>query len=256
MPDRHPTVPSGEHHFSRFIENARRYWKIRRKGSDQRILDSSTDTAVTITVSHEVGTQGGLVAQEVGKLLGWHVYDHELLEDVAHEMGVRTSSLEQLDGRKQSWLQESIGAYLTSLVAGDESLQLSESAFVYHLIEVVLALGAHGECVIVGRGAAFILPAETTLRVRLVGSVPERIATVSRKLAITEREASRRIRTLDRERNAFVQEHFLKDPADPRNHDLVLNVPRLSVPRCAEMIVEAFHRLPFDSETLSRRPSP
>jgi hypothetical protein len=43
------------------------------------------------------------------------------------------------------------------------------AAYVHHLSQAILSLGAHGRCVIIGRGAAQILPAQTTLRVRLIG---------------------------------------------------------------------------------------
>ncbi len=104
---------------------------------------------------------------------------------------------------------------------------INDTAYVHHLIKTVLALGVNGECVIVGRGAAFILPKATTLRVRLVGTVQDRILVLARRLSISEREAARRVRSLDRERTDFVRDHFLKDPTDPRNFDLVLNA------RCA-----------------------
>jgi cytidylate kinase len=120
---------------------------------------------------------------------------------------------------------------------------VSESEFVHQLVQTVLALGVHGECVIVGRGAAFILPAATTLRVRLVGPISERVKALSRKLNISESEAARQVRTTDRERNDFVQDHFLKDPTDPRNHDLVLNASSLSGAQNSELIVETLHRL-------------
>jgi len=90
-------------------------------------------------------------------------------------MGLRATLLESVDERRKSWLLEFLDG-LSSVPA------VSESAFVRNLIETVLALGAHGECIIVGRGAAQILPAETTLRARLVAPLSERIATKARAL--------------------------------------------------------------------------
>jgi len=120
---------------------------------------------------------------------------------------------------------------------------VSESAFVRNLIETVLALGAHGECIIVGRGAAQILPAETTLRARLVAPLSERIATKARALDISRAEASGRVEDTDRERTRFIMDHFQKDPADPRLYDLVLNSSRFSVVQCAELMMAALRRL-------------
>ena len=85
--------------------------------------------------------------------------------------------------------------------------------------------------------------AATTVRVRLVGPVRERIADLSQNLGISEREAVRQVRTMDRERTEFVQDFFQQNPTDPRNYDLVLNASRLSVAPNAELIVETLHRL-------------
>jgi cytidylate kinase len=105
----------------------------------------------------------------------------------------------------------------------------------------VLALGVHGECVVVGRGASMILPPETTLRVRLVAPFEDRVARVVHELGLSQEAATREVRKLDKERVRFVRDHFLKDPDDPRHVDLVLNTSRLSIAGCVEAIVAALH---------------
>jgi cytidylate kinase len=226
------------------VERARRNWQTRQQaGAGQTRPESPAPRPFSIALSREAGTQGSAVAKEVGRLLGWQVYDRELLEKIAHDMDLRTSLLQSVDERQQSWMLEVAEAFLSAPEKGDWGLLVDESGFVQHLIKTVLALGVHGECVIVGRGAAFILPPETTLRVRLVGPIPERIAAWSRQYGISEKAAAQQVRTLDRQRTDFVQDHFRKDSTDPRNYDLVLNTPRLSVARSAEVIVDTLHRL-------------
>jgi hypothetical protein len=248
---------SHETSLPQLVESARQHWTaLRQPGAVQRDHSSQASRAFTVAFSREVGTQCTAVAKEVGRVLGWQVYDHELLEHVAGEMGLRTDLLESLDERRQSWLLERVEGFLSAPVKGEWGF-VSESAYVHHLIQTVLALGVHGECVIVGRGAVFILPTETTLRIRLVGPVKERITALSRKAGISEREAARRVRTIDRERIDFVQDHFLKDPTDPRNYDLVLNVPRLSVVQSADLVVKALHSLQSSEiATNTARPDP
>jgi cytidylate kinase len=111
------------------------------------------------------------------------------------------------------------------------------------LVETLFSLAAHGECVILGRGAAQVLPATTTLRVRLVGPLKDRIATVQQRLGVKREEAVRRIAQTDHGRTQFVVNNFDKDPADPCNYDLVLNSARLGVEACAELIVETLLRV-------------
>jgi cytidylate kinase len=190
----------------------------------------------TIALTREAGAPGTSVARELGRRLGWPVYDHELLEMIAREMGLRTNLVESVDERRQSWLLESVQGLATAP-------SVSESSYVRHLVETVLSLGAHGRCVIVGRGAAHILPPQFTLRVRLVGPIDGRIQMAADRRQITEEAAARWVEATDRERERFVKDHFLKDPTDPRNYDVVLNVGLWSVTECADLILQGLKML-------------
>jgi cytidylate kinase len=199
--------------------------------------------AFTVAISREAGTQGTAIAREVGNRLVWQVYDHELLERIAQDSGLRANLLETVDERRQSWITETFETLLSAPGKSEWDPLVGECAYVHHLVKTLLALGTEGECVIVGRGAVFVLPLDRTLRVRLMAPVQERITALSRKLGITDSEAAQRVQTLDRARTDFVQDHFRKDPRDPHNYDLVLNTLRLSVAQNAELVVEALRRL-------------
>ena len=95
----------------------------------------------------------------------------------------------------------------------------------------------------VGCGSPHLLPAATTLRVRLVASLEDRIRAVSRLRGVDRAEAARFVETTERERNSFLEDHFRIDATDPHEYDLVLNSSRYSHKQCAELIVEALHRL-------------
>ena len=191
---------------------------------------------LSVALEREAGTPGASVAHEVAGLLGWDVYDHELLERMARDMGLRVSLLESLDERRQHWLRLWMETW-------SQGPLLSESWYTRELVETVLRLGAKGRCIIVGRGAAQILPADSTLRVRLVAPREERIAMMARRLNLGHDEAARQVANTDRERLGFVQDHFHKNAGDPALYDLVLNAARWSVAECAAMVVAAVRRL-------------
>jgi cytidylate kinase len=221
-------------------QHVRRHWEATRKTTASRSdIGPSPHHALTIALSREVGTQDTAVGQEVGKRLSWPVYDHELLERIARDMRLRQRLLESVDEKEVGWLQETFQILLAVPHA-------SESGYVHRLIKTVLALGSHGECVIIGRGAAFILPAATTLRVRLIAPLKDRGATITQRLGVPHEQAMLQTEALDRERNAFVQHHFFRDPADPHNYDLVLNCARFGIVGCAKLIVDAVDSWPID----------
>jgi cytidylate kinase len=201
--------------------------------------------AFTIALSREAGANGAEIARVIGERLGWAVYDRELLQEVAGAMGLRAGLLESVDERRQSWVQECLEAF-------GAAPTVSAGGYVRHLLETLLSLAAHGECVIVGRGAAQVLPAATTLRVRIVGRLEDRIEVIRQRLGIAPKEAARWVEKTDAERVRFVKDHFHKDPTDPRQYDLVLNGSRFSVTACAELVIEALRQLRVQAP--SKRP--
>jgi hypothetical protein len=190
----------------------------------------------TITVSRESGAQGKLAAVEIGRLLGWPVYDREIIDKVAEKLGRPASHVEGVDERPVGWLEEC----LTSLLAGQ---RLKPGTYVKHLVGVIRGLGLLGHCVIVGRGANCVLPPASTLRVRLVAPLAERVRVMAARHGLSEDEAARRVARTDLYRLDFVRDNFHKDPTATDQYDLVLNSSRLTVAECARTAVDVLHVL-------------
>src|SRR5271165_533018 len=109
--------------------------------------------------------------------------------------------------------------------------------------QAVFGPGGPGQCIIVGRGAMIALPDDTTLRVRVVASREDRVASIGRERGLDPTEAARYVESTDRERSRFIRLHFRKDLTDPLLYDLVLNASRLSVEECASIVIETLLRL-------------
>jgi cytidylate kinase len=222
---------------SESLVRAHQHWEQRHVAKDR---DSSTDPSaappMTIAISRQAGARGTSVARQVGAQLGWPVYDHELLERISQEMHVRVELLESIDERKVNWLEERVEAFAAVP-------HVNQVSYFRHLVETVLSLGLHGQCLIVGRGASFLLPASTTLRVRLVAELADRTTIMAAELGVSRDEAARRIRDADQARSSFVKEHFHLDLAEPLHYDLVLNTSRLTVDDCAAMVITALGAL-------------
>jgi len=231
-------------HLTEALARANRHWQERH--GELPGSEAAGPTAFTIAVSRESGTYGAAIAREVANRLGWPVYDRELLQRIADDMGVRQKLLESVDERRVGWVSEC----LAGLFAVP---RVNQFAYVRQLVETMLSLAAHGECVIVGRGSALVLPRATTLRVRVVAPREHRINEVQREHGITFKEAAARVESTDRERDRFVRDHFQIDPIDPANYDLILNTERFSVAACADLVVAALDHL--RKRALSNRPA-
>lgn len=191
---------------------------------------------LSIAISREAGAKGTTIAEALGQRLGWPVYDRELLQLVANQMHLRANLLEGIDEKHKSWLSEFVEAFTSEQ-------QVSVDGYVHHLLESMLSLSARGHSIIVGRGAAQILPAAATLRVRFIAERPDRIENLRTLFNLTADAAARKMETMDSERTRFVKDHFHKDPADPRGYDLIVNTSRFNVDDCVELVVEGLQRM-------------
>lgn len=223
------------------LEHLWQHWENRRKHRMEGPDRPLHPRGLTIALCREAGTDGTAIAREVGKRLGWPVYDHELLERIAGDMGLQTRLLETVDERRMDWLSEAFQDLMSVPHA-------YEVTYFHGLVRTVLALGSEGECVIVGRGAAFILPGENTLRVHLVAPLAQRLERIRRRRDLSPRDAKRELERLDAEQSAFIRDHFGRDPGDPRNYDVIVNEARRGMDGCADLIVLA-------SQALQRRAS-
>src|SRR5213080_211772 len=55
-----------------------------------------------ITISREYGSGGGEIATRLARHLGWQLIDHEVVVQVAHELGVSEAEAEEHDERVES----------------------------------------------------------------------------------------------------------------------------------------------------------
>jgi cytidylate kinase len=185
---------------------------------------------LTIAVSREAGARGATIARRVAGKLGWQVCDQELMEHMAQDGVIRQGLLDGLSPDGAAWLEARLAA-----------LHLGHEAAVHNLARLVLALGAQGEVVLIGRGAGCILPPETTLHVRIVAPLEERIAYMAQWLRLPLPEATEKVRSRDESRCEFLEIHFARSPGDVHQYDMVLNSSLLGEEGCADLIQQAAH---------------
>ena len=116
---------------------------------------------------------------------------------------------------------------------------ISQHPSVVNMTRVILALGAQGEVVLVGRGTGCLLPHDATLHVRIIAPLQDRIAFMAEWLRLTVEEATEQVRLRDERRTQFVSTHFHRQPGDVYQYDLLLNSSLLGEDLCADLIARA-----------------
>jgi cytidylate kinase len=187
---------------------------------------------ITIAISREAGARGGSLGRRVARLLGWDVYDQELLDYMARDPGCREDVLKKLSPEASAWVENRV----QELVRGQE---LSQNPSILDLTRLLLALGARGQVVLIGRGAGFVLPRETTLHVRVAAPLADRVAYLAQWLRLSTEEAAEQARVRDSRRQEFLSMHFHHGPEEAHLYDLVLNSKTLGEELCAELVLLA-----------------
>jgi cytidylate kinase len=185
-----------------------------------------------ICISREAGAGGGAIARMVGKRLGWKVYDEELIEAIAHRMEVPLDEVRTLDELAPSVVQD----WLLPL---REEYYAPQEAYLDHLAKLIEAIGRAGESILVGRGANYMLPRETTLTVRIIAPLKVRAIRLGERMGVSVRTARRAARDLDRRRLQFDRTMHRANSSDPHNFDLVLDSNSLGLEIATEIIVHA-----------------
>ncbi len=191
-----------------------------------------------ITISRQPGAGGRALADELGQRLSLEVHDRDIIHRIAHQAGLRDSSVTDLEQQDRSTLTEWLVSFAT-----DE--HLGPHGYLQHLTRVVEAIAHKGGAVIIGRGAHLILPAGHALRVLVVAPLDARVASVMARHDVGAREAERRIRLEETERGAFLRRYFHADFGDPARFDLVVNTGILGVPGAAEAVQAALKVAPL-----------
>jgi cytidylate kinase len=187
---------------------------------------------LTIAISREAGSRGNTIGGRVGQKLGWPVYNHELLEAMAHDGPLRQSMIDDSDTDAINWVESTVAGLLSSG-------QLAGDASVISLARTVLTLGYRGEVVLIGRGAGYILPHSSTLHVRIMAPLADRIAYMSQWLRLTHGEAAEQVRRRDHHRASFLSSHFKRDSDIVDHYDMILNSGLLGEDLSAEVIIHA-----------------
>lgn len=187
---------------------------------------------LVVAVSREAGARGGTIAAAVGQQLGWQVYNQEMFDFLARDEAARSDLVADVPPTARLWAEAELARLIRNrgLTASSDSVEVAR---------LILILAARGDAVLVGRGAGFVLPADTTVHVRVVAPLDQRVAYVGQWMRLNGAEAAAEVAERDRRRARFLATLADGHPDDPTGYDLVLNSDRLGVEACAGLIAQA-----------------
>ena len=175
-----------------------------------------------ITISSEPGSGGRIIARGLAKQLNIDLFDRDIVREIAESAHISGAVIETMEKDRLSGVKD----FIASLV---NDRYLWPGVYLDHLMKVVAAIASHGNAIIVGRGANFLIPPEDRLSVRVIAPLETRVKNVAKEFGVTREEAKRRVINRESRRSAFIRQSFNADVADPRNYDLVINTHKLNL---------------------------
>ena len=105
-----------------------------------------------VTISRKAGAGGGEIGLCVSQHLGWHIYDKNLLDQVASRFHVSRTMLDLVDETSSNWVYDVLGTWMDHQIVPHER-------YVAYLSRVLLAAVQQGKAVFIGAGHSSFCPA-------------------------------------------------------------------------------------------------
>jgi len=180
-----------------------------------------------ITIEREFGSGGAKIAKLLADHLGWKLWDQLLTAEIARLAACDQCEVEQREERMDPLYYRLLKSVLRGSFEGSlnvHRLKLLDADTIFKFTEqVVQHAAAEGNCVIVGRGAAFFLRnRDDAFHVFLYASYEDKLSRLVES-GTDQEEAARLIETVDQDRACFIKKYFGLDWPNRELYHLMIN---------------------------------
>ena len=207
-------------------------WQTRRLATEKAMKEKEKQPKPILAISIDPGSGGVEIAKRLASLLGMDILGSEIIQRIVESAKMSKRAVETLDEKET----KKLNAWLDSLFG--ESF--SPDDYFRHLNAVIGTIGKHGNAILLGRGAQYILPRETTFRLRIIAPLDIRIEKAMKTTGQSRKDAEEFVLKMENARRSFVRQYFKRDVTDPLGYDLVLNTENLSIDAAVLIIQTAF----------------
>ena len=195
-----------------------------------------------INIGRQLGSGGKAVGEALGRRLGVHVYDKQLINLAAEQSGLCTELFEQADEKKSRSLFSSLIGYLRMPFGGDECGMtdvLSSEALFKIQSDVIRDIASRESCIFVGRCADYILRENPRcVNVFLTADDADRIGRIRRRQGCTAEEACAMMERVDARRASYYNYYSSRTWGEAATYHLCVSTSPLGDEGTADFILE------------------
>jgi cytidylate kinase len=203
----------------KLVEEQLSKWQARKTAKTKATTEETPKPVITISI--DPGSGGVEIAKRIASLLGMDLLGSEIIQRIAESAQMSKRAVETLDEKETRklniWLDSLFGEHF------------SPDEYFRHLTNVIGTIGKLGNTILLGRGAQYILPHETTFRLRIIAPLDIRIEKAMQATGHTRKEAEDFVLKMQKARRSFVKQYFQRDVTDPLDYDMVINTENLSI---------------------------
>ena len=191
-----------------------------------------------ITIGREFGSGGRELARRVAETLGFAYYDREIIEEIAKRTSLSEKYIQHITEQKPIIpFPIHIGrTFWAAIPDYSQSVQQEQH-------DIIREMASKSNCVIVGRGADYILREESPFRVFVYSDMSAKIARCRKNEsadisqsdtqyeageALSDKELTRRIEQINKGRAEYYEFYTGQVWGDKANYDLCINTGRYS----------------------------
>lgn len=192
-----------------------------------------------ITIARSYGSGGRAIGKLLSEKMNIAFYDRNLIYLASDKSGIAPSFFSEYDESIKLTFFERLGGVLSSKSVPPENKRFSshDNIFKYQT-KMIRELAAKSDCVIMGRCANHTLRDSGYKLIRVFVWAPHEkcVETVMKKFSITETEADKTIRDINKHRSEYYRYYTGNEWGSAMNYDLSINTAEHSEEYAAELI--------------------
>ena len=178
-----------------------------------------------ITIGREHGSGGHDIARRLSQELNIKCYDKEIVDEAASNSQFSREVLSSYDEKRVSTFIEPTAQFIGMNEGFRLSMQAASAQF-----SAIRAIADKDDCIFVGRCADYILRSRDDLvSVFILGDLPARIKTISERQHVSEDQAKKIIRAVDKDRASYYKYYNDQLWGESENYDLCINSSDIGV---------------------------
>ena len=195
-----------------------------------------------IVISRQFGSGGRKIGKILSDRLQIPYYDMALIEIASKRSESDYASLLEVDEKKinRKWYEFSMEVGLEYRM---KKIPMNEELFSLQA-EIIKDLAAQSPCIIIGRGADYILrDNRRMLSVFIHADMETKLEVVRGHYNLSREEAAALIRRTDKQRSVYYNYYTEYKWGDIDTYDVALDRGRLGIEKCADILEMIYHAL-------------